>query len=125
MQNINKSNILLNFLKVSQSGGSSFFEVSGISKRKIHDMGMDLKSVVSSLEKIAPSSLAGKWDNVGLLVEPSGNKVIKKLFLANDLTEEVMEEALKQKSDMILSYHPPIFRPLKRITSSSWKVTII
>ena len=85
---------------------------------------MDLKLIVQKLESFAPKSLAGSWDNVGLLLEPSGEKQVKSLILTNDLTEPVMQECLKKNVDMILSYHPPIFRPLKRITSKSWKVRL-
>ena len=85
-------------------------------------IGMNLKEIVKKLEIFAPLHLAGSWDNVGLLIEPSGEKIVKKIFLTNDLTEPVMEESIKVNTDMIFSYHPPIFRPLKRLTSSSWKV---
>merc|ERR550532_3957913 len=36
-----------------------------------------------------------------------------------------MQECLNAQVDMIISYHPPIFRPLKRITSKSWKERIV
>ena len=85
-------------------------------------LGMELNAVTKTLEKFAPTSYAGSWDNVGLLIEPSGPKVVKKVMLTNDLTEPVMQECLNAQVDMIISYHPPIFRPLKRITSKSWKV---
>ena len=87
-------------------------------------LGLELKEVVKRLNVFAPPTLAGSWDNVGLLLEPSGEKQVKSLILTNDLTEPVMQECLKKNVDMILSYHPPIFRPLKRITSKSWKVRL-
>jgi len=80
--------------------------------------------VVQKLEQFAPTSLAGSWDNVGLLIEPMNKKPISRIFMTNDLTEPVMEEALKTESDMIISYHPPLFRPMKRFTSKSWKERI-
>ena len=82
---------------------------------------MKLNEVVSQLEIFAPSSLAESWDNVGLLIEPSGEKAVKTVFLTNDLTEPVLEEAIQSNTDLIISYHPPLFRPLKRLTSKSWK----
>ena len=85
-------------------------------------LGMDLKVVTKTLENFAPNSYAGSWDNVGLLIEPSEPKIVKKVMLTNDLTEPVMQESLNAQVDLIISYHPPIFRPLKRITSKSWKV---
>ncbi|XP_074858243.1 NIF3-like protein 1 [Carettochelys insculpta] len=86
---------------------------------------MDLKALVSSLNDFASLSLAESWDNVGLLVEPSPPHTVSTLFLTNDLTEEVMQEALQKKADFILSYHPPIFQTLKRITWNTWKERLV
>ena len=82
---------------------------------------MELGKVVKKLHKIASPCLAGSWDNVGLLVEPSAPHIIKTVFLTNDLTPPVLKEAIETKSDLILSYHPPIFSPLKRLTQKKWK----
>jgi len=85
---------------------------------------MDLKNVVKKLEILAPTSLGESWDNVGLLIEPSEKKIVQTIFLTNDLTEPVLEEALEKKSDLIISYHPPLFRPFKRLSSKGWKERI-
>lgn len=81
-----------------------------------------LSEVVSTLKKMAPLSLAESWDNVGLLVEPEVQKSVGCVFLTNDLTEDVLEEAVSVNTDLIISYHPPLFAPFKRITSDAWKV---
>lgn len=83
---------------------------------------LTLRSVVDEFNRLAPLTLAESWDNVGLLVEPSSPKNIHKILLTNDLTEGVMQEAEASSVDLIYSYHPPIFAPLKRITTSNWKV---
>ena len=70
-----------------------------------------LASICAQLEKLYPLRYAGKWDNVGLLVEPSigaSNFDVKNVFLTNDLTTKVLEEAISKKSNMIISYHPPM-----------------
>ncbi|XP_017097629.2 NIF3-like protein 1 [Drosophila bipectinata] len=87
--------------------------------------GQKLAAVVKELENFAPAKLAEKWDNVGLLIEPHKEKPIKKILLTNDLTEPVMGEALDKNIDLIISYHPPIFRPLTRITQSHWKERVV
>lgn len=84
-----------------------------------------LSEVVQAMENFAPLSFAEKWDNVGLLVEPSQETFVKKILLTNDLTENVLEEALELKVNLIVSYHPPIFSGLKRLTTQSWKERII
>ena len=72
----------------------------------------------SALERIAPLQYAEEWDNVGLLVRGARDK-IEKILLTIDLTEPVLEEAVEQCADMIISYHPPIFSPLKRLGAES------
>lgn len=84
--------------------------------------GVPLKAVIQKLESFAEPSLASSWDNVGLLIEPTEEKNVSHILLTNDLTENVMKEALDLGVNMIISYHPPIFSPLKNITTKHWKV---
>ncbi|XP_056390944.1 NIF3-like protein 1 [Hyla sarda] len=86
---------------------------------------MDLASVVSRLDVLAPPALAESWDNVGLLVEPSPPHQVRKMLLTNDLTEDVLQEALAVGADLLLSYHPPIFKALKRLTCAHWKERLV
>ncbi|XP_056433169.1 NIF3-like protein 1 [Gadus chalcogrammus] len=82
---------------------------------------MELKKVLEVLEQFAPLSLAEPWDNVGLLVEPSRPRPISTILLTNDLTEAVMDEAEALTCDLIVSYHPPLFQPIKRLVQRDWK----
>jgi len=66
------------------------------------------------MESIAPCSAAADWDNVGLLVGDPGWR-LRRLLLTIDLTAAVLDEAIRAPADAILSYHPPIFRPGKRM----------
>ncbi|XP_075687053.1 phosphoribosylformylglycinamidine synthase isoform X3 [Rhinoderma darwinii] len=86
---------------------------------------MDLASVVSRLDALAPPALAESWDNVGLLVEPTPPHQVRKMLLTNDLTEDVLEEALGAGADLVLSYHPPVFKALKRLTCAHWKERLV
>lgn len=83
-----------------------------------------LSEIVGTLKKMAPLSLAESWDNVGLLVEPddAANSPVDCVFLTNDLTEDVLQEAEAVNANLIISYHPPVFVPFKRLTSDGWKV---
>ena len=78
---------------------------------------MDLKSVIKRIEEYGNSKIACDWDNVGLLVEPSGSLNINRILLTNDLTEPVLEEAInkKSKSNHILS--SGYFWPIKTFNS--------
>lgn len=81
-------------------------------------MTVSLHEVLAELERLAPLRLAADWDNVGLLVEPRrrSDASIERIHLTIDLTEAVLEEALAQRAELIIAYHPPIFAGLKRVT---------
>ena len=86
---------------------------------------MEVGKIVEKLNSIAEPSLAADWDNTGLLVEPSSPHEVSRILLTIDLTPIVLQEAIKEKVHMIISYHPPIFAPLKCVTQSSWKGKLI
>ncbi len=73
-----------------------------------------LEDVARLLEKIAPAHLAEDWDNCGLQVGSTQWK-IKKIWVALDPLLPVMEEAARHQVDMLITHHPLIFNPLKRI----------
>ncbi len=86
---------------------------------------MKLPQVLAALEEIAPLSLAEDWDNVGLLLEPKERASVKACMLTIDLTRPVYDEAVKQGCDLIVSYHPPIFSGLKRLTRQDAQQAIL
>lgn len=88
-------------------------------------MPAQLKKLLEALEEIAPLELAEEWDNVGLLLCPSRKRTSRKILLTIDLTEPVLEEALRAGADTIVAYHPPIFDPLSEITPSEARQRVI
>ena len=87
--------------------------------------GIDLNSVVKLLETVAPLEYAEDWDNVGLLVAQPRKHTISQIMLTIDLDERVLAEATDLGIHLIVAYHPPIFAPLKRLTSCRVKERII
>ncbi len=74
--------------------------------------------VEQTMHTIAPPSLAQSWDNVGLLVGDRSASC-KRVLLCIDLTPEVLDEAIKTKCNMVISYHPVIFKPIKRLVAQT------
>lgn len=74
------------------------------------------KEVIQAIEAVYPKRYAMDWDNVGLLVGRT-DKEVSKVYIALDLTEKVIEEAVQAKADMIITHHPLIFSPLRTITN--------
>ena len=77
-----------------------------------------LANLLTALADIAPLHLAEPWDNVGLLAGDPDQPLTRAL-LTIDMTATVVAEACARNCQAIVAYHPPIFRPLKRIDSAS------
>lgn len=80
---------------------------------------MICRDLIKLLEKIAPTSYAEHWDNVGLLVGEDTKK-IDKVMIALDPSSEVIEQAIEEQCDMLITHHPLIFSPMKRITGNDF-----
>lgn len=72
------------------------------------------QTVIQIIEKAAPKKLAFDWDNCGLMVGSEKNKV-KKILVTLTVTEEVIDFAIENGFDMIISHHPLLFKPLKSV----------
>ena len=79
---------------------------------------MTIKEITDIIEAFAPLSLQESYDNSGLVVGRPTDEV-SKVLLAVDVTDEVMDEAESEGCDMIITHHPIIFHPLKRLNSAS------
>lgn len=83
-----------------------------------------VNDIVKIMDGIAPPNLAEAWDNVGLLVGRSDNTV-KKIMVALDVSPEVAEQALEHKVQMIVTHHPVIFDPVKKMTDRTWQQKLL
>ena len=69
------------------------------------------------INEICPEKLAFDGDNVGLIVGRK-EKVVKKAMITLDVDEKVVKEAVKYNCDVIISHHPLMFHPIRRLTDS-------
>lgn len=74
--------------------------------------------VLAALDALAPLRHAADWDNVGLLAGSMGAPV-RRILLSVDLTDDVAREALRTRTDLVVVYHPPIFKGIRRITADA------
>lgn len=74
-----------------------------------------IADITGLLEAIAPPSLQEDYDNSGLLVGEPDTQVTG-VLVSLDVTEEVIAEAVDRGCNLIVSHHPLVFRPLKRLT---------
>lgn len=77
--------------------------------------------ILKFFEKHFPLNKAASWDNTGHLIQIPVNK-IKKTLLTNDLTETVIDESVEKNVDVIITYHPILFKPIQIITPFYTKI---
>jgi dinuclear metal center YbgI/SA1388 family protein len=75
-------------------------------------------AVLGFLEQFAPPSLAAEWDNVGLLLGDRQARV-KRMMTCLTVTPESAAEAVEAKAQLIVTHHPILFRPVKRLTTGN------
>jgi len=85
---------------------------------------MKLKDLCSYLDSAVPLSFQEDYDNSGLQIG-SPEREISSVMITLDVTEEVIHEAISEKCDVLVSHHPLIFKPLKKITGKSFTERIL
>jgi dinuclear metal center YbgI/SA1388 family protein len=66
------------------------------------------------LDNWAPKEISWQKDNVGLQIGNPGNAV-KNILLCLEVTQKVIDDAIKKKCNFIISHHPFLFQPIKKI----------
>ena len=79
-----------------------------------------VKEIRDAFDRMVPSYMKLDFDNVGMLVGFCDAQVHTAL-VSLDITDDVIEEACSVGAEMILSHHPLIFEPLKRVTDDDIK----
>ena len=77
---------------------------------------MEIKNILAKIEEFAPPETAETWDNSGWQINLHISKS-KKVLACLTVTEDVLEHAAKMGCDLIISHHPLIFSPLKKLTN--------
>ncbi len=79
---------------------------------------MNLGEICTLLDGVAPLHLAQSWDNVGLLAGDEQADCAS-MLLAIDLTPAVLDEAIAGGHNVVLAYHPPLFKPVSSLRARS------
>lgn len=78
-----------------------------------------IKNVSHFLETIAPSTYQEAYDNSGLLIGQADDEVTG-VIITLDVTEAVIDEAIKNGANLIVAHHPLIFNGIKRLNGNHW-----
>ena len=75
---------------------------------------MKCKTIIKYLEDWAPKEIAWGKDNVGLQIGTT-ERELKNIMLSLDLNKKVIDEAIKKKCNLLITHHPLLFKPIKKI----------
>lgn len=85
---------------------------------------MTVNGVARILEELAPLDYAENFDNVGLLVGDK-NTGVTGILVTLDTLENVIDEAISESCNMVVSFHPIIFNGLKKITGRNYVERVV
>jgi len=80
---------------------------------------MTCDKIIEVIERKYPREYACEWDNVGLLAGERTQEV-KKVYIALDATNEVIDGAIASGADLLLTHHPMIFGSIKSVTGDDY-----
>ena len=80
---------------------------------------MKIKDITNFLEDLAPLRLQESYDNAGLILGDK-NAEISAALVTLDVTEAIVDEAIKRKAGLIIAHHPIVFSGLKKITGKNY-----
>ncbi|WP_111709475.1 Nif3-like dinuclear metal center hexameric protein [Lutibacter citreus] len=85
---------------------------------------MTIKDITNCIEEIAPLNYAEGFDNVGLLI---GNyqTPVSGVLVTLDTLENVVDEAIEKKCNLIVSFHPIIFSGLKKLNGNNYVERVV
>lgn len=85
---------------------------------------MIVQDVINHLQDLAPLAYAEDFDNVGLLVGDK-NQSITGVLVTLDTLESVVDEAIKKNCNLIVSFHPIIFKGVKKLTGKTYVERVV
>ena len=77
-----------------------------------------VQEIIDKIENYAPLETQAKWDNSGWQINLH-KKYYKNILTCVTVTDEIINQAIKQDCDLILAHHPFIFEPLKKIENNT------
>lgn len=75
--------------------------------------------IIMKIESSYPAACAMEWDNVGLLVGRD-DKEVRRIYVAVDAADEVIEQVKALEADMLITHHPLIFSGIRRVNNQDF-----
>jgi dinuclear metal center YbgI/SA1388 family protein len=85
---------------------------------------MTVNDIAKTIEDFAPPAFQESYDNCGIQVG-SPDDPVTGVLLSLDVTEEILDEAIRRGCNMVVAHHPLIFSGLKRITNRTYVERVV
>lgn len=85
---------------------------------------MKLSELTNYLESLAPLTYQEDYDNSGLIVGQP-DKEIHQVLISLDCTEAVVDEAIAENCQVIISHHPIVFKGLKKFNGKTYVERVV
>ena len=85
---------------------------------------MHIDEITGVIEDFAPLALQESYDNAGLLVGDR-EQIVEGVLLCLDVTEDVLDEAVKKGAGLVIAHHPVIFGGIKKLTGASFTERVV
>ena len=76
---------------------------------------MTVRELYEMISERIPTELSEEWDNDGMMCCADDLSEVSRVLVTLDVTEEVVDYAIDNGFDLIISHHPLIFKPLSSI----------
>lgn len=80
---------------------------------------MTVKELYEYLDEKIPYFLSCEWDNDGLMCCSKPQREVKRILVSLDVSEDIVDQAIDGKYDVIISHHPLMFQPVKALTDDA------
>ncbi len=75
-----------------------------------------IKDIDKYMSTLFPASLSEEWDNDGVMLCRDCDTEVKKALICLEVTPEAIEKAVELGAGLIITHHPFIFNPIRRLT---------
>ena len=76
---------------------------------------MNVREIYDLINERIPENLSEEWDNDGIMCCPDDLAEINRVLITLDVTEEIVDYAIDNGFDLIISHHPLIFKPISAL----------
>jgi len=80
---------------------------------------MQLKQITNFIESVAPLAFQESYDNAGLIIGNPEDE-ISGILITLDITEEILDEAISKKLNLIVCHHPIVFSGIKKLNGKNY-----